>query len=87
LLDAGVPIDGLDQDGHTPLQEAGAYYRTQMATLLLERGADPSVLEALDEGERAALRKGMGAKWATLVQKKKATSKKQATSKKKASKR
>jgi ankyrin repeat protein len=87
LLDAGVPIDGLDQDGHTPLQEAGAYYRTQMATLLLERGADPSVLEALDEGERAALRKGMGTKWATLVQKKKATSKKQATSKKKASKR
>jgi ankyrin repeat protein len=80
LLDGGAPIDALDGDGHTPLWEAGAFYRTKMAMLLLERGADPSVLAMLEEGERAALRKAMGAKWATLVTKpaasKKAASKK-----------
>jgi ankyrin repeat protein len=80
LLDAGVPIDAVDEHGHTPLQEAGACYRTQIATLLLERGADPRVLDRLDAGERAALRKGMGTKWATLVTKK--PSKKKVASKK-----
>jgi ankyrin repeat protein len=69
LLDQGVPIDAPDEEGHTPLQEAGAFYRSQMATFLLERGADPAVLERLDPGERNALRKHMGAKWATLVAK------------------
>jgi ankyrin repeat protein len=69
LLDRGVPIDAPDEEGHTALQEAAAFYRSQMAVFLLERGADPAVLERLDPGERNALRKHMGATWATLVAK------------------
>jgi ankyrin repeat protein len=81
LLDQGVPIDALDQRGHTALEEAASSYRPQVATLLLERGADPSVLSRLDARDRKALRKQLGAKWATLVEAKGGTKKKPAAKK------
>jgi ankyrin repeat protein len=84
LLDQGVPIDAVDEEGHTALQEAASFYRPKMAVFLLERGADPGVLDRLEPGERKALRKHMGAKWEALVDKK--ASKKKASKKKAAKK-
>lgn len=76
LLDQGVPIELLDQEGCTPLQKAGEYYRPAAAKLLLERGADPSVLARLSNEARTKLREHLGPSWVTLFEKKKKARKK-----------
>jgi uncharacterized protein len=41
LLDHGVPVDGKDDNGQTPLYIAAVCGRTAVIRLLLQRGADP----------------------------------------------
>jgi ankyrin repeat protein len=87
LLDRGVPIDATDAHGHTPLYRVADYYGHDLALFFLERGANPEVLDGLGEHERAALRKALGDRWATLVDgEKKPTAKKKAAKKKPAAK-
>lgn len=47
LLDAGWPVDSPDEDGSTPLAEAVLAERLAVIELLLERGADPNLADAL----------------------------------------
>jgi hypothetical protein len=44
LLGAGIPADSIDESGATPLMEAAARGRLEMARRLLRAGADPDVL-------------------------------------------
>lgn len=46
LLDCGLPVDSRDEDGSTPLYWACAQGLSQVAELLLSRGADPNCRSA-----------------------------------------
>jgi ankyrin repeat protein len=43
LLALGIPLDARDKDGYTPFMDAVLERRWDLATLLLEKGADPLV--------------------------------------------
>jgi ankyrin repeat protein len=48
LLDAGAPVDEVDEHGMTPLRVAVAWGRDDLAGLLTDRGADPARVTAAD---------------------------------------
>jgi len=48
LLDKGADINAKDRDGWTPLIKAAAGGFTDLARLLLERGADMDVVDSLE---------------------------------------
>lgn len=43
LIDKGIPVNALDQYGHTALTEAAWNGRIETVKLLLEKGADPNI--------------------------------------------
>lgn len=43
LVNSGMPVNGLDNDGETPLMQAVRGGRTQVVRFLLSRGADPTI--------------------------------------------
>lgn len=49
LLDTGAKIDSLDSSGETPLHNAAGHYNPSIVQLLLDRGADPTVLSGEDQ--------------------------------------
>jgi hypothetical protein len=51
LLDAGTPIDATDDYGRQPLRTAAERGRRASVAHLLERGADPTVLEDISEAD------------------------------------
>lgn len=51
LLDAGTPIDATDDYGRQPLRTAAERGRSESVAHLLERGANPTVLEGISEAD------------------------------------
>jgi ankyrin repeat protein len=63
LLDHGVPIEATDEEGRTALVDAVRSYEADKAIILMELGADPSGLDALETDTIEYVAEKGGARW------------------------